>query len=110
VSWHITKADNLAYTEPWVWMHPPRHALGALLLAQGHVAEAEAVYRADLGLDSALIRPCQHPDNVWALHGYVECLTRLGKCHEAAAMQLRLDLALARADITIASSCCCRVV
>lgn len=111
---HLRRAveldDNLAYTEPWVWMHPPRHALGALLLAQGHVAEAEAVYRADLGLDSALIRPCQHPDNVWALHGYVECLTRLGKCHEAAAMQLRLDLALARADITIASSCCCRVV
>ena len=27
--------DNLRYSEPWPWMHPPRHALGALLLEQG---------------------------------------------------------------------------
>ena len=40
--------DNLYYTEPWAWMHPPRHALGALLLEQGHVEKAEQVYRADL--------------------------------------------------------------
>ncbi|MEM7335806.1 MAG: tetratricopeptide repeat protein, partial [Chloroflexota bacterium] len=31
--------DNLFYTEPWAWMHPPRHALGALLLEHGHVEE-----------------------------------------------------------------------
>ena len=42
-------------------------------------SEAEAVYRADLGLDDTLPRPCQHPGNVWSLHGYHECLTRLGK-------------------------------
>jgi hypothetical protein len=30
-----------------------RHALGALLLEQGRVQEAEAVYRPDLGLDDA---------------------------------------------------------
>ena len=56
--------DNLLYDEPWAWMQPTRHALGALLLEQGHVEQAEAVYRADLGLDSTLSRPCQHPDNV----------------------------------------------
>ena len=39
---------------------PPRHALGALLLEQGHVEEAAAVYRADLGLDGTLVRPSQH--------------------------------------------------
>jgi len=89
-------------------MHPPRHALGALLLEQGHVLEAEAIYRSDLGLDPFLIRPCQHPDNVWALHGYVECLKRLGKQQELEMMQFRLDLALARADIEITASCCCR--
>ena len=33
---------------------PTRHALGALLLEQGRVEEAEAVYRADLGLDGTL--------------------------------------------------------
>ena len=46
-------------------------------------SEAEAVYRADLGLDGTLSRPCQHPDNVWSLHGYHECLTRLGKREQA---------------------------
>ena len=37
--------DNLPYDEPWGWMQPTRHALGALLLEQGHVEEAESVYR-----------------------------------------------------------------
>ena len=60
-------------------MQPTRHAYGALLLEQGRVEEAEAVYRADLGLDDTLARACQHPGNVWSLHGYHECLTRLGK-------------------------------
>ena len=75
--------DGLPYDEPWGWMQPTRHALGALLLEQGHVEEAEAVYRADLGLDGTLPRPCQHPENVWSLHGYHECLHRLGRCDEA---------------------------
>jgi len=99
--------DNLAYAEPWGWMMPTRHALGALLLEQGHIDEATAVYRADLGLDDTVYRPLQHPDNVWALYGYVECLKKLGKIAEANAMQNRLNLALARADIEINASCFC---
>ncbi len=31
----VRRDDNLSYTEPWAWMHPPRHALAALLLEQG---------------------------------------------------------------------------
>lgn len=46
--------DGLPFDEPWGWMQPTRHAYGALLLEQGRVAEAEAVYRADLGLDDTL--------------------------------------------------------
>src|SRR5499425_3723810 len=75
--------DALPYDEPWGWMQPTRHALGALLLEQGRVEEAETVYRADLGLDPALPRACQHPENVWSLHGFHECLMRLGKHVEA---------------------------
>jgi len=101
--------DNLPYDEPWAWMQPARHALGALLLEQKRVEEAEAVYRADLGLDDTLSRACQHPDNVWSLHGYHECLTRLGKNEEAKLVKLRLDLALARADQPIKASCFCRL-
>ena len=88
---------------------PTRHALGALLLAQGQVDEAMAVYRADLGLDKTVYRPMQHPDNVWSLHGYVACLQKLVKHEEVAAMQTRLDIALARADVEINASCFCAV-
>ena len=100
--------DNLPYNEPWGWMQPTRHALGALLLEQGRVDEAEAVYRADLGLDSTLPRPCQHPDNVWALHGYHECLVKQGRTNEAALVAPRLAAAQARADKPISMSCFCR--
>ncbi|MEM7344196.1 MAG: hypothetical protein AAF485_08125, partial [Chloroflexota bacterium] len=81
--------DNLAYAEPWGWMMPTRHALGALLLEQGQVDEAAEVYRADLGLDNTLSRPLQHPDNVWSLHGYVTCLEKQGKAEEATMMRGR---------------------
>jgi tetratricopeptide (TPR) repeat protein len=101
--------DNLPYDEPWAWMQPARHALGALLLEQGRVAEAEAVYRADLGLDHTLSRSCQHPDNIWSLHGFHECLRRLNKTNEADIIKLRLDLAMARADVPIQASCYCRL-
>jgi tetratricopeptide (TPR) repeat protein len=110
---HLRKSveldDNLPYDEPWGWMQPTRHALGALLLEQGEVSEAEAIYRADLGLDSTLRRACQHPDNVWSLHGFHECLAKLGKTAEAALIKPRLDIALARADVPVKASCFCRL-
>jgi tetratricopeptide (TPR) repeat protein len=102
--------DALPYEEPWGWMQPTRHALGALLLEQGHVAEAEAVYRADLGFDASLSRAAQHPENVWSLHGLYECLERLGKTAEALMVKPLLDLANARADAPIKASCACRLL
>jgi tetratricopeptide (TPR) repeat protein len=109
---HLRKSvevdDNLPYDEPWGWMQPTRHALGALLLEQGQMKEAEAVYRADLGLDTTLSRACQHPGNVWSLHGLHECLTRRGETVEAAHIKLQLDTAAARAEVAIKASCYCR--
>jgi tetratricopeptide (TPR) repeat protein len=101
--------DGLPYDEPWGWMQPARHAYGALLLERGLLAEAEAVYRADLGLDGTLARACQHPGNVWSLHGYHECLTRLGKREQAGIVWQQLKIAAARADVPIRSSCYCRL-
>lgn len=101
--------DALPYDEPWGWMQPTRHAYGALLLEQGHVEEAAAVYAADLGLDPTLARSCQHPNNVWSLHGYHECLTRLGRAAEAAIIGQQLALATARADVPVRASCACRM-
>jgi len=109
---HLRRAveldDNLSYTEPWAWMHPPRHALAALLLEQGHVEEAEQVYRDDLGLSGQVQRCAQHPDNVWALHGLVECLRLRGERDERPALEMKLAAALAKSDVPITSSCLCR--
>ncbi len=100
--------DNLPYDEPWGWMQPTRHALGALLLEQGRLDEAETVYRADLGLDATLSRACQHPRNLWSLHGLHECLTRRGETAEVVHVKLLLDQAVARADVPVHASCFCR--
>ncbi|MEM6490198.1 MAG: hypothetical protein AAF677_18345 [Pseudomonadota bacterium] len=109
---HLRRAvaldDGLMYEEPWSWPQPARHALGALLMEAGQLEEAEAVYRADLGLDDALPRPSQHPRNVWALHGLDECLARRGETAERPHIAALLDQTLARADVPIRASCLCR--
>jgi tetratricopeptide (TPR) repeat protein len=110
---HLRRAieldDNLPYDEPWGWMQPTRHAYGALLLEQGECETALDVYAADLGLDATLPRACQHPNNVWSLRGYHECLTRLGRAAEARRLEPDLDRAQAGADVEIKSSCFCRL-
>lgn len=104
----VLRCDALHYSEPWPWMHPPRHALGALLLEQGHYDEAEDVYRADLGLNDVVARCAQHQNNVWALHGIVECLKKRNEKIELPVLQKLLDAAVLKTDLPITSSCCCR--
>jgi tetratricopeptide (TPR) repeat protein len=103
----VALEDDLPYDEPWGWMQPVRHALGALLLEQGRAQEAEAVYREDLGLAGALPRAQIHPDNLWALRGLLDCLERRGETAEAALIRQRVDIAAARADTPVAASCFC---
>ncbi len=103
----IALEDDLPYAEPWGWMQPIRHALGALLLEQGRVAEAEQAYREDLGLAGTLPRAQIHPDNLWALRGLLSCLEQRGETAEARLIRQRLDLAAARADLDVTVSCFC---
>ena len=109
---HLRKSvemyDNMCYDEPWGFMQPTRHALAALLMEQKQYVEAEAIYRADLGFDNSLSRSCQHPDNVWSLHGLHECLMRRSAFDEAHIIKQKLDVMLARADVKISASCFCR--
>ncbi len=110
---HIRKAieleDALAYDEPWGWIQPVRHALGALALEQGRIEEAEQAYREDLGLAGELPRACIHPDNIWSLKGLDECLRRRGAGDTAEAKMIgqRLKLATARSDLPVGASCHC---
>jgi tetratricopeptide (TPR) repeat protein len=95
----VARDVALKYDEPWGWMMPVAHSLGALLVEQGRYEEAEAVYRADLEL---------HPGNGWALHGLSECLRKTGREGEAAKVDERFRAAWSRADIAITASCYCR--
>jgi tetratricopeptide (TPR) repeat protein len=110
---HLRKAieleDALPYDEPWGWIQPVRHALGALMLEQGRVEEAEQAYREDLGLAGDLPRACIHPDNIWSLKGLDECLSRrgAGETPEAKIIRQRLELAASRSDLPVGASCHC---
>ncbi|KAJ4266017.1 hypothetical protein NW762_003990 [Fusarium torreyae] len=101
--------DALPYCDPPPWLQPSRHALGALLLEQRRVKEAEEVYRDDLGFGKSLPRRRARVNNVFGLHGLYECLTILEKNDEARAIKIPLDIALASADIDIGASCFCRL-
>jgi tetratricopeptide (TPR) repeat protein len=90
--------ENLAYDEPPGWMQPVRHALGALLLADGQAAEAEAVYRADL---------VRHPNNAWALLGLQQSLEAQKRTTDAEALAETLAKAWSRADVKPVASCYC---
>lgn len=95
----VARDDGLNYDEPWGWMMPARHSLGALLVEQGRFAEAEQVYRADLA---------RNPRNGWSLHGLAECLERLGRPEEAREARTDFERAWARADVELVGSCFCR--
>ncbi len=103
----VALEDALPYDEPWGWMMPSRHALGALLSEQKHYEEAAAAYEADLGITDECIRSNRHPNNVWALVGLRDCYKALGKHKEAAMIKPQLNFALSRADKEIYSSCFC---
>jgi tetratricopeptide (TPR) repeat protein len=64
----VEMQDGLNYDEPWGKMQPIRHALGGLLLEQGHLDESAEVFRYDLKL---------HPRNPFALVGLIRCLQRM---------------------------------
>jgi len=84
--------DGLVYTEPEEWHYPPRHALGAVLLAAGRPREAESVFWEDLR---------RHPENGWALKGLASALTAQGREADAAATRARFDRAWSRADVEL---------
>ncbi|TQN67360.1 hypothetical protein CSHISOI_07883, partial [Colletotrichum shisoi] len=100
----VALEDELPFAEPWGWMLPARHAYAALSLEQGDVEQAAVAYAEDLGLRPTPKRANQHPNNVWALHGYHECLVRLGRDAEASIIKRQLTLAAAEADVDVTSS------
>jgi hypothetical protein len=72
--WHLLAAlaeqDGQWVTELPVWYFPVRQSLGAVLLAGGRPAEAEAVYGDDLK---------RNPENGWSVFGRVRSLQPRGR-------------------------------
>ncbi|MCZ6672724.1 MAG: hypothetical protein O7C75_07270 [Verrucomicrobia bacterium] len=94
----IREEDALIYDEPPGWMLPVRHALGALLMADGRVEEAETVYREDL---------VRNRNNGWGLIGLQQSLRAQGKNKEAQTLDSKIKVAWANADTRPTSSCYC---
>lgn len=100
--------EDLPYDEPHAYPTPVAHALGALLLEQGRVSEAEEVYRADLD---------RWPENLWSLRGLCLCLssrvTRDSGCctdsnhAEYDELCARFSAATTHSDIKLTHSCFC---
>ena len=94
----VERDINLVYDEPWGWMTPARHVLGALLLEHKEAAAAESVYREDLK---------QYKNNLWSLLGLHQALKQQEKNEEAESVYALFQEASVRADITIGASCLC---
>jgi tetratricopeptide (TPR) repeat protein len=91
----VRREDALTYDEPPTWQIPVRHHLGAILLAAGRPADAEAVYREDLD---------RFPDNGWSLEGLQQSLSAQGKRAEADSAKARLAEVWAKSDVTLTGS------
>jgi tetratricopeptide (TPR) repeat protein len=87
--------DTIPYDEPPGWHAPVRHSLGAVLLAAGKPADAEAVYREELQ---------RNPANGWSLHGLAQSLAAQGRASDAKNAQEQQAVAWQHADVKLADS------
>jgi predicted Zn-dependent protease len=92
---HHHGAPQHWFTQPPPWYYPVRQSLGFALLQAGRAAEAEAVDREDLR---------RNPENGWSLFGLARSLRAQGQSADAAAVEARLRLASAHADVTLMAS------
>jgi tetratricopeptide (TPR) repeat protein len=91
----VATQDLLPYTEPPFLYYPTRQSLGAALLANGQLTEAEAVFRRDLEL---------YPHNGWSMFGLAQSLEAQGKSDEADEVRHHFDAAWQFADIELSGA------
>ncbi|MGO9453951.1 MAG: tetratricopeptide repeat protein [Candidatus Binataceae bacterium] len=88
----VDAQERLKYDEPPPWYYPVRETLGAAVLAQGQVRDAEAVYRASLETN---------PESGWSLHGLEKSLAAEARTGEARTVHQRFITAWKYADIDL---------
>jgi tetratricopeptide (TPR) repeat protein len=87
--------DTIPYDEPPGWHAPVRQTLGAVLLAAGQPAQAEAVYREELR---------RNPGNGWSLLGLRDSLAAQERTGEARSVEAQFAAAWSNADVELAAS------
>jgi tetratricopeptide (TPR) repeat protein len=87
--------DTIPYDEPPGWHAPVRQTLGAVLLAAGQPAQAEAVYREELR---------RNPGNGWSLLGLRDSLAAQKRMGEARSVEAQFAAAWSNADVELAAS------
>jgi tetratricopeptide (TPR) repeat protein len=85
----VEMEDALAYDEPPAWFLPARESLGGALMLGGNYAEAEKVFRDELG---------KNPRSGRALFGLSRSLTAQGKKYAAQMVQKEFEAAWKNAD------------
>lgn len=88
----VEAEDALSYDEPPGWYYPTRESLGAALLADGQLAEAEKVFRADLD---------KHPRNPRSLFGLWKTLEAQKKTADAGWARAQFETAWKDADVKL---------
>lgn len=91
----VALEDAVAYYEPPVWHQPVRQMLGAVQLAAGQGAAAEATYQEDLR---------RNRENGWSLFGLGQALRAQNRLAEAEAVEQRFQKSWAHADLKLSSS------
>jgi len=94
----VRKDDELPYDEPWGWLQPARHALGALLSEQGHYKRAKEVYEADLKI---------WKKNLWSLFGLAKCHKALGNSELAEEYAKEYREKAKNLDVRMIDACFC---
>jgi len=96
----VVRDDDLNYDEPWGWMQPCRHALGALLTEQKCFKEAKEVFETDLK---------KWKRNLWSLKGLATCEKALGNKKRALQLESEFKVAAKRLDVGIGAACACAI-
>lgn len=76
--------DTLKYGEPPGWFYPVRESLGAALILDGKISEAETTFRDDLA---------RNPRNPRSLFGLLQALRAQAKSHDATFVQAEFNAA-----------------
>jgi tetratricopeptide (TPR) repeat protein len=88
----VAEEDGLSYDEPADWYYPVRESLGAALLREGQLEEAEKVFRTDLE---------RNPRNPRSLFGLLKTIEAQKKTAAAESIRQQFDQAWKNADVQL---------